>query len=196
MKTNPQLDLVLINPASRNQVYQSLGSRLSAVENPVWAGLLATFCRTQGLSVAIIDAEANELSAEDVAERVEYLAPTLAAVVVYGHQPSASTQVMTAAGQVCSAIKQTTPEQALLLAGGHVAALPEQTLGDEDADFVAAGEGLHTLVALVRALQTPDPDFAGVPGLWYRRHGQARCNPDRPLAGELEHLMTGPAWDL
>ena len=45
-----RLDLVLINPCSRPQVYQSLGASLTAVENPVWAGLMATFCRLKGLS--------------------------------------------------------------------------------------------------------------------------------------------------
>src|SRR5947208_11523909 len=83
-----QLELVLINPGSRTQVYQSLGTRLAAIENPVWAGLMATFCRNKGLSVEIIDAEAEELIPAEVAERVEDLNPVLAAVVVYGHQPS------------------------------------------------------------------------------------------------------------
>src|SRR5438034_8450127 len=82
-----KLDLVLINPSSRTQVYQSLGTKLAAIENPVWAGLMATFCRRRGLSVEIIDAEAEELVAEEVAERVEELKPVLATVVVYGHQP-------------------------------------------------------------------------------------------------------------
>src|SRR4051794_37392179 len=91
-------DLVLINPASRPQVYQSLGRTLAAVENPVWAGLMATFCRTKGLSVDVIDAEAEELGHDAVAERVRELNPVLAAVVAYGHQPSASAQTMTAAG--------------------------------------------------------------------------------------------------
>src|SRR5262245_23125185 len=112
---------------------------------------MATFCRLKGLSVEILDAEAEELSPETVAERVEQLRPVLAAVVVYGHQPSASTQIMTAAGTVCSAIKQRTRNQPVLLVGGHVAALPERTLREEDADFVASGEGLSTLVDLVSA---------------------------------------------
>src|SRR5260370_18757110 len=90
-----KLDLLLINPGSRTQVYQSLGSKLTAVENPVWAGLMATFCRRKGLSVEIIDAEAEDLTPAEVAERVEYLAPVLAAVVAYAHQPSASPQMMT-----------------------------------------------------------------------------------------------------
>src|SRR5213592_702097 len=96
-----KLDLVLINPGSRAEVYQSLGGGLAAVENPVWAGLMASFCRVQGLSVELIDAEAEELTPEQAAERVQYLNPVLAVVVVYGHQPSASTQIMTASGLVC-----------------------------------------------------------------------------------------------
>jgi radical SAM superfamily enzyme YgiQ (UPF0313 family) len=192
-----KLDLVLINPASRARVYQSLGAHLAAVENPVWAGLMATFCRRKGLSVEIIDAEANESTADEVAERVRHLRPLLAAVVVYGHQPSASTQIMTASGQVCSAIKRLTPEQQVLLVGGHVAALPERTLREEEADFVAGGEGLYTLAGLVEALRTPAPDFAKVPGLWYRDDDGRPCRtPDRPLVADLDGEMPGLAWDL
>ena len=190
------LDLVLINPGSRTQVYQSLGTRLAAVENPVWAGLMATFCRRKGLSVVVIDAEAEQLAPAEVAERIEGLAPVLAAVVVYGHQPSASTQIMTASGQVCSAIKQLCPGQKVLLLGGHVAALPERTLREEDADFVAAGEGLYTLVDLVAALRTEGPELDRVPGLWYREDGVICHTPDRPLVRDLDGEMPGIAWDL
>jgi radical SAM superfamily enzyme YgiQ (UPF0313 family) len=194
-RTKP-LDLVLINPHSRTQVYQSLGARLAAIENPVWAGLMATFCRTKGLAVAIIDAEAEGLNCDEVAERVKDLNPVLATVVVYGHQPSASTQVMAAAGRVCTAIKELSPDQPLLLAGGHVTALPERTLQEETADFVAAGEGLHTLVALVEALKTPVPDLSKVSGLWYRRDGEMLRTPEKPLVANLDDEMHGPAWDL
>lgn len=192
----PRLDLVLINPASRPQVYQALGKSLAAVENPVWAGLMATFCRLKGLSVEIIDAEGEELSHAAVADRVQQLKPVLAAVVVYGHQPSASTQIMAASGLVCSAIKERTPDQPVLLLGGHVAALPERTLSEEAADFVASGEGLHSLTGLVEALKSPIPALGRVPGLLYREAGQIRQNPGRPLLTDLDGEMPGIAWDL
>jgi radical SAM superfamily enzyme YgiQ (UPF0313 family) len=191
-----RLDLVLINPASRPGVYQSLGAELAAVENPVWAGLMATFCRLKGLSVAVIDGEAEEVGHPAVAERVRHLNPVLAAVVVYGHQPSASTQIMTAAGRVCSAIKAEVPDQPVLLLGGHVAALPERTLREEAADYVAAGEGLHTLVGLVEALKSPVPALGRVPGLLYRDGDAIRQNPGRPLLADLDGEMPGVAWDL
>ncbi|GIW78357.1 MAG: hypothetical protein KatS3mg105_0164 [Gemmatales bacterium] len=191
-----EVDLVLINPNSRRQVYQSLGNDLAAVENPVWAGLMATFCRRRGLSVAILDAEAEQWSAETVAEIVRDLNPVLAAVVVYGHQPSASTQNMTGAGRVCTAIKKLTPEQPTLLLGGHVAALPAQTLEEESADFVAAGEGLDTLVSLVEALKAKERDISKVPGLYYRMAGRIERTVDRPLLRNLDEEMPGIAWDL
>jgi anaerobic magnesium-protoporphyrin IX monomethyl ester cyclase len=191
-----KLDLLLINPSSRTQVYQSLANELAAVENPVWAGLMASFCRTASLSVELIDAEAEGMTAEQTAERVRDAAPVLAAVVAYGQQPSASTQVMTAAGRVCTAIKRLTPEQKVMLIGGHVTALPERTLAEEDADFVAAGEGLHTLVDLVRALRTPCPDLAQVPGLWRREAGRPWATADRPLVADLDARMPDQAWNL
>ncbi|HSQ56185.1 MAG TPA: radical SAM protein [Gemmata sp.] len=191
-----KLDLVLINPASRPQVYQSLGAKLTAIENPVWAGLMASFCRMRGLSVEIIDAEGEEIGHAAVAERVKALNPVLAAVVVYGHQPSASTQIMTASGAVCSAIKEPTPGQLVLMLGGHVAAMPERTLREEEADFVAAGEGLHTLVGLVEALKSPVPEFGNVPGLVYWDRGQVRQNSGKPLVTDLDREMPGIAWDL
>src|SRR5262249_32849910 len=67
---------------------------------------------------------------------------------------------------------------------------------EEDADFVAAGEGLYTLVGLVEALKTAAPEFAKVPGLWYRADGSIRSTPDRPLVGNLDAEMPGVAWDL
>ncbi|AWM36548.1 coproporphyrinogen III oxidase [Gemmata obscuriglobus] len=192
----PRLDLVLINPSSRTQVYQSLGTELAAVENPVWAGLMANFCRQKGLSVEIIDAEAECLSPSEVADRVAYLRPVLTAVVAYGHQPSASTQIMTAVSRACSAVKVACSEQPVLLLGGHVAALPERTLREEEADFVAAGEGVHTLAGLVEALKSAVPDVSAVPGLYFRDNGRVRRGPAAPLLSNLDTELPGIAWDL
>lgn len=196
MKTTSRRDVVFVNPGARFRNYQSLGAQLAAIENPVWAGLMATFARRQGLSAEIIDAEAEELTPAEAARRVAEIDPTLAVVVVYGHQPSASTQIMPAAGDVAKAIKYAAPGMKVLMVGGHVAALPEQTLREEAADFVAAGEGLHTIVDLVRALETPRPDWSKVRGLWYHEGDEVRSTPSAPLLRDLDQDMPGVAWDL
>ena len=104
-KQNSRLDLAIINPGAPEQGYQSLANSLSAVEPPVWAGMIATFARIKGYSVEIIDANALRLSPAETASRVADMNPALTAIVVYGHQPSASTQNMPASGAVCTAIK-------------------------------------------------------------------------------------------
>jgi radical SAM superfamily enzyme YgiQ (UPF0313 family) len=191
------VDLALVNPGSRARIYQSLGATLTAVENPVWAGLIATFVRRRGCSVAIVDAEADELTPGQLAERVVALKPRLVAVVVYGHQPSASTQNMTGASAAVASIKDLSPSTPVLMLGGHVAALPGRTLGEERCDFVARDEGLYAVVDLLEALgRTERPDLAGIRGLAYRQNGAVAMNPAAPLVTDLEEEMPGIAWDL
>ena len=196
MGAKGRLDLLLVNPGSRSQIYQSLGSALTAIEPPVWAGLMATFIRNRGFSVDILDSDAEDTDPEKTADRVVEISPLLVAVVVYGHQPSASTQNMTAAGAICSAVKQKAPDLKVLLVGGHVAALPERTLREEEADFVCTGEGPYTLLELLQVLKMSPSDVERVRGLWYWDKETARSTPAAPLVMNLDPEMPGPAWDL
>ena len=197
MANDTDLDLLLIHPGNRRQIYQSLGSSLSAIEPPVWASLMATFVRKRGFSVEVLDAEADELTSEETATRATEMNPLLTAVVVYGHQPSASTQNMTAAGSVCTAIKQENPERKVVLVGGHVAALPERTLREEAADFVCYGEGPHTLVELLQALKfSGHTDYGHVRGLCYWADGVLSKTAPAPLVKALDEEMPEMAWDL
>jgi len=193
---NRKLDLLLVHPGSRRQIYQSLGHNLAAVESPVWAGLIATFIRNHGFAVDILDAEAEELGPEETARRIIDVGPKLTAVVVYGHQPSASTQNMTASGAICTALKQLDTSQKIILVGGHVAALPQRTLREEDTDFTCTGEGPYTLLDLVGALQSANPDYRAVRGLCFRDDGVIVENPPAPLVKEPDREMPEMAWDL
>jgi anaerobic magnesium-protoporphyrin IX monomethyl ester cyclase len=197
MSVSNQIDLVLINPNSKKKVYQVLSNDLSAIEPPVWAGLMATFVRKKGHSVSIIDAEAEHLSPGEAAARAIEMRPRLIAVVVYGHQPSASTQNMTASSLVCTALKEAAPDVPVLMVGGHVAALAEFTMQEEKTDFVCNGEGLYTLHALLEALKSTAPNLSNVPDLWYRDNGSFRhTTATAPLIKDVDNEMPGIAWDL
>lgn len=194
-----RLDLVLVNPGDRNAIYQSLGSQLAAVEPPVWAGMIAEFIRNRGNSVSVVDAAAEELTPEETAESIASIGPFLTAVIVYGHQPSASTQNMPAAGAVCKALKERAPNLKVLLVGGHVAALPERTLREEAADFVSGGEGPYTILELLYVLKSTSAqsdDYSKVRGLYYWDGEIMKSNPPAPLIKDLDRELPGIAWDL
>ena len=120
-----KLDLVLVNPGNRTQVYGKLGTSLSGIEPPLWAGLIAAFVRKHGYSVRIIDAEAENWSPEYTAQVIADCNPLLAGIIVLGSNPSASsTPKMTAAGEILRALKREAPQVKTILGGLHPSALP------------------------------------------------------------------------
>jgi len=197
LATGVAIDVVLVNPGSRAAVYQELGDTFSAIEPPSLAGLFATYLRNKGMSVAIVDAPAHNLSPDGVARFIaERYQPALIAVVVYGFQPSASTQNMPAAGETCRALKALLPNCRILMTGTHPAALPERTLREEAIDFVCDREGPETIHQVTQALQAGAKSWTGIPSLWYRMGGVILSNPSGPLMDDLDGEMPGVAWDL
>ena len=190
------LDLLLVNPGARAQVYGKLGSSLSGIEPPLWAGLIAAFVREHGYSVKIIDAEAENWSPEYTAEKIAEYNPLLAGVVVLGSNPSASsTPKMTAAGELLRANKKKAPHIKTIISGLHPSALPEQTLREEEVDFIAQGEGFYTILQLLEGLKSGKEAIdSQIPGLWYRQNGEVMSTPQAPLVNPDELPMA--AWDL
>ncbi|CAK0756346.1 anaerobic magnesium-protoporphyrin IX monomethyl ester cyclase [Azospirillaceae bacterium] len=210
-----ELDLVLVNPGGRERIYQDLGNDLTAIEPPLWCRLIGGYARDRGYSIAIIDSEAENCNPTTIAQRIRTLNPRLVAMVVFGHQPSASTQQMVGAGEACRAIKTLSPDQKIILLGGHVSALPERTLREEAADFVCKGEGPITVVQLMEALkqvetstplseseenarkdeQAPSP-FDAVEGLVWWKNNQIKVNSAAQLIQDLDRDLHGNVWDI
>lgn len=178
-----KLDVLLVSPGSRREIYQSLGAEFSAIEPPSLAALFATYLRQKGRSVAIIDAPAMGYGPQEVAKLIaENFEPVLVVLVVYGFQPSASTQHMQAAGETARAIKQLLPQSKIMLTGTHPAALPARTLSEEAVDYVCSGEGPQAIQVAADYCKWHDTVSPGI------------------LRGEnltdLDRDMPAAAWDL
>ena len=193
---NKGVDVVLINPANQKRIYQGLGEDLTAIEPPVWAGLIANYLRNKGFSVAILDACAENWSAEETAEQVDLINPYLSVVVLYGQQPSASTQMMPSARLVSNSIKELNFSHKIMFLGGHVAALPEQSLDEEPCDFIACGEGLVTSKELLEAIKSGTTDYKHVADLCYYENEKVVRNKPTALIRDLDVELPGIAWDL
>ena len=182
-----QLDLLLVNAPSKVGVYGVL-SQFAAVEPPVWAGLIARYCLNRGYSVEILDAEAEGLTTSQTAARINDAKPRLAAVCVYGHQPSASTQCLPGAEETAKLVDGRIPTLCL---GTHPSALPERTLREGPWTYVCQGEGPRTIGTILSGREW-DPGI--VPGLWLKngKHPwRAGSNIEK-----LDQEIPNQAWEL
>lgn len=190
-----RIDLLLVNPGSRLQMYGRLGSTFSGIEPPLWCGLTAAFVRKYGYTVRIIDADAEDLSPELVADKIVEEEPVLVDIVVMGINPSASsTPKMTAVRETVNALRARATGINIILSGLHPSALPERTLREEQVDFVCQGEGFYTIRDLVKAL-TSGRGIEEIKGLWYRKNGDIVFNGPSELVKDLDEIPF-IAWDL
>ena len=71
------IDVLFVIPNSSKKLYQDLANTYSAIEPPTWALLLAESVRSKGYKPAILDVNAEQLSHEEAAQRIEELNPKL-----------------------------------------------------------------------------------------------------------------------
>ena len=192
------IDLLIINPGSLREVYQTLSTDLAAKEPPIWAALLAQGIRKAGFSVALLDCEAHEYTKEEIVAKLGEYRPGLTAIVVYGQQPSASTQNMYAAGLTAKIISENFPNYKSIMLGGHISALPERTLREESVTFVAKGEGYFTLLGMLQINLNNPGELSTIPGLYFRDGNEIRKGKEPLIVPQerLSELLPGMAWDL
>lgn len=204
-----QLDVLFVHPNASSTVYQSLATDFSAIETPIWAAMLTTRARRDGFSAKLLDCEALGYTATEAAEVIAALRPNLIAIVVYGQQPSASTQNMVGAEELYDAliayIGSTMMHQRILFIGAHPSALPSRTIADNIKAFVCQGEGPETIKALIPILNQSwddgyyfgggqDRDLSNVPGLYWQKEGVIHSNPPAPLLKNLDTGLPGVDW--
>lgn len=187
-------DVLLVTPPSRVQVYQNLSEQYAAIEPTVWSGLIAHFIRERGHDVAMLDAEAEGLTCEQTAERIAAADPSLVVYMVYGQQPSASTQCMPAGRLVCTRTNELSDRPSLVV-GTHASALPERTLLEEPYTYVCEGEGPYTVLGLIEHLKGRKA-LSEVPGLVYRDGDRVVNNGFAAKIANLDAELPTQAWDL
>jgi radical SAM superfamily enzyme YgiQ (UPF0313 family) len=198
------LDLLVVHPNAAKKIYQDLSKDFSAIEPPIWAGMIAQFVRGKGHTVDILDCEALHLTEDETIARIKEKSPKLVCCVVYGQQPSASTQNMVGA---LSLMKRIGSELGIsrLYTGPHPSSLPKLTLEQDPGCYVCEGEGPVTVLELLETIKNSTNNFKSVRGLWYTASkilGDSTVEPTveknapAPLFQDLDKDLPGVAWDL
>tara|TARA_R110002020_G_scaffold149972_3_gene326450 strand:+ start:6010 stop:7524 length:1515 start_codon:yes stop_codon:yes gene_type:complete len=196
--SNKQLDVLFIHPNASKKIYQDLSKDFSAIEPPIWAALLANHVRHAGYEVKILDCEAERLGPAESASRLNDFNARLNVLVVYGQQPSASTQNMEGVSDLLNELRDKFDGNKVLLVGLHPSAVSRQALKAVKTDFVCQGEGPYTITKLLEINMGDKEALADVPGLWYWDDDKVKANKPAPIVPqkELATQLPGMAWDL
>ena len=195
------LDILFIHPNASKKIYQGLSNNHSAIEPPIWAGMLANHCRKKNFNVEILDCEAEKLDYISGATEIKNRKPRVACFVVYGQQPSASSQNMEGAVATSQELKKLEPSIKTIFVGGHISALPKETLSSESSiDFVALNEGVYAISNLLKIQNLDEEKYIKkVKGIGYKdKENNIYLNEPEIIVPKklLEIDLPGIAWDL
>jgi anaerobic magnesium-protoporphyrin IX monomethyl ester cyclase len=97
---------------------------------------------------------------------------------------------------LCEAAKEINPSIPVVIGGGHPSVILEETMKDENIDYLVVGEAEVSFLQLLDALnEGPEPDFSKVGGLIYRSEGKITHNRRNDYIWELDEIPF-PAYDI
>ena len=184
---------------SSSKTYQSLSATYSAIEPPTWALLLAQSMRSVDYEVRILDANAEDLSKEEILKRILNFSPRLICIVVYGQNVNAGTTNMSGAVHISNFLKNENIKIPISFIGSHVQALPLETLAKEKSiDFLFTNEGVYALRNVLKLKDFSSKQLEQVKGIAIRKDDKIILNmPEKIVPNEkMDEDLPGYAWDL
>lgn len=172
------MNLVLINP-NQNSSYP---------QPPVGLAILAAIAREMGFSVKIIDANALNLSEEDILKEIRIFDSDLVGI-------SVMSPYIESAETIIEKIKRDNPTKKIILGGPHASVVKGKILEEnENIDFVVFGEGEETIAELLDSLKNKK-SLEKINGLAFRKDKKIIENEKRDYVRDLNKYPM-PAYDL
>ncbi len=185
--------LLVYPPITKFERYSSYIGSSGGNQVPLGIFYLAAFIREQGYSVDVIDAEANNLEATDIVDRIakeHYEIIGISTTTVAFHRSL----------ELAESIKRAFPGITIIVGGPHVSSQPTHPLQFSAFDFAIRNEGEESMAEFIRAFvqhnQLSDwEDADKINGLIYRKGGEIISNKERPYVEKIDSIPF-PAYDL
>ncbi|MCD6331074.1 MAG: cobalamin-dependent protein, partial [Thermoplasmata archaeon] len=168
------MKILLISPPTDSVIKRVVGT----TGPPLSLAYLASMVRDEH-DVIIVDPIAEELSFDDVKERIKKFDPDVIGI-------TATTSMILDAYKVAEMAKEINENVKVVIGGPHVTFLPKRTMEEcKSIDFVIRGEGEITFSELIRAIEK-GKDFKSIRGLSFRKGKTIVSNPPRELIKNID----------
>jgi len=148
---------------------------------PLGLAYIAAALENEGADVQVLDLLVAQYTPRALKRKLKEYQPHFVAA-------TCSTLNYHIASRILRVCKNHDPGLTTLIGGPHVSFTAADVIAQAPwIDIVVRGEGEHTLVDLLNAL-AGGRDLSSVPGIAYRRNGEAALTPPRPLIKELDRL--------
>jgi radical SAM superfamily enzyme YgiQ (UPF0313 family) len=171
--------ILLVNPQWAQEAYFGKFAEAKSLQQPLGPAYLASVLENANHDVKLVDAAAIGIDIDGVLAEIRAYAPDLIGISTV--TPSFS-RALLLAKEIKSQLNAK-----VVVGGPHVTALPAPTLRNECFDIGVVGEGEHTVLDLVRGIDS-GADLNEVKGIVYRENGEIRQNPTRPYIDDLDSL--------
>ncbi len=179
--------LLVYPPITKHERYGSNLGIFGGKQIPLGIFYLAGYVRKHGYEVDAIDAEAQNLTSEDI---LTYFQDGKFNVLGI----SATTVAFHRSLELAVTVKKSLQETPVIIGGPHVSSQPSQPLQFDAFDYAVPYEGEETLLELLQSLEDKtSPE--NIKGIVFRYNNEIRVNPQRAYIKELDTLPF-PAYDL
>jgi radical SAM superfamily enzyme YgiQ (UPF0313 family) len=148
---------------------------------------IASYIRSKGKRVKIIDAPAEHISVEGFEKYLKDNINNFRAKYV-GF--TATTMAIKNAYAMAKVIRHVYPEAKIIFGGAHCAALPDEVIAHSEVDIVVCGEGEITTDDILSGKDSPE-----ISGIIYKDNNKVIKNSSRERIKDLDSLPF-PAYDL
>jgi radical SAM superfamily enzyme YgiQ (UPF0313 family) len=141
---------------------------------------VAAILEKEGVSVQLLDMDAQNLTYEQTLKELRQFSPDL-----LGFTLSTSSF-----HPILAWIKKfkddlNTP---VIVGGAHIASYPEETLTHPEIDYLIIGEAEIPLPELIRAFQKPEKELSGIKSIGYRKNGKIFVEKTRQVVKDIDSI--------
>ena len=179
--------LLVYPPITKLERYSSAIGSSGGHQIPLGIFYLASYLHSNSFRTDVLDAEAMNLSYEQV---IEHLRSGRFGVLGI----STTTVAFHRAAELAWKVKAALPDTIIVVGGPHPSCQPDCLTGFDMFDFAVRNEGEQTLIELLRAING-GANFEGIGGLAFRKDGRVVVNEKRSYIEDIDALPF-PAYDL